>query len=47
MDNELSFKAHMEDLCKKASRKMHGLVRIMPDMDFLRKHTLFDAFFKS
>ena len=46
-DNKLSFKTHMEDLCKRASHKIHALARIMPKMDFPKKRILLNAFFKS
>ena len=29
-DNKLSLNAHVEDLCKKASRKIHALARVTP-----------------
>ena len=47
MNNKLSFKTHVEDLCKKASREIHVLARIMPYMDLPNKRILFNAFLKS
>ena len=47
VDSKLDFKHHVEDLCSKASRKMHALARISPYMDIPKKRMLFNAFFKS
>ena len=37
----------MKELCKRVSRKIHALARIRPYIDFPKKGTLFNAFFKS
>ena len=47
IDYQLSFKEHIDMICKKANNKMHALARISPFMDFNKKRTLFNAFFES
>ena len=47
IDSKLGFKTHVEDLCKRASRKMHVLARITLHMDLPKRHIIFNAFFKS
>ena len=47
-DYKLKFTNHIDEICKKASRKLNALVRIAPYMGMIRKrHTLMNAFFKS
>ena len=47
IDNKLKLNAQVEELCKKASRKMHSLARVTPYMTVSKKRTLLNAFFKS
>ena len=44
VDNELKFKKHMEDLCKKASYKLHALRRIRRYLTVEKARTLTNAF---
>ena len=39
--------AHVEDLCKKASRKIHALARVTPYMTVSKGRILMNAFFRS
>ena len=41
-----SFKTHVEDLCKKASRKIHALATVTLHMNFEKKRILFNNFFQ-
>ena len=45
--NKLRLNAHLEDLCKKASRKIHQLARVNPYMTVSKKRILMNAFFRS
>ena len=38
--------AHVEDICKKMSRKKHALARITPTMTVLKGHIPMNAFFR-
>ena len=46
-DKKLSFKKHIEDLCKKANQKLHALARVSYLLDQAKKETLMNAFIKS
>ena len=45
-DFKLKF-SHIEDICKKATRKFNALSSIVPCMDISRRKVLMDTFFKS
>ena len=47
IDNKLRLSAHVEDLLKKASRKIHALVRVTPNMTVSKILILMNAFFRS
>ena len=47
IDNKLRLNAHAEDLCKKASRKIHALARVTPYMTVSKRRVLMNAFFRS
>ena len=47
IDNKLRLNAHVEDLCKKASRKVHALARVTSYMTVSKRHILMNAFFRS
>ena len=47
IDNKLRLNAHVEDLCKKASRKIHALARVTSYMTVSKRRTLMNAFFRS
>ena len=47
IDSNLTFKGHINSVCKKANQKLHALARISPFMDLNQKRLLFNAFFKS
>ena len=44
-DNKLRLNAHVEDLCKKASREMHALARVTPYMTVSKRRILRSIFF--
>ena len=44
---KLKFTNHIEEICKKASRKLNALDRIAPYMGICKRRTLMNAFFKS
>ena len=46
-DKKLSFKQHIEDLCRKANQKLHALARVSYFMDPAKMETLMNAFIKS
>ena len=46
-DCKLKFSNHIEDICKKSTRKLNALSRIVPYMDISRRKILMNAFFKS
>ena len=46
-DGKLKFSNHIEDICKKATRKLNALSRIVPYMDISRRKILMNAFFRS
>ena len=46
-DWKLKFSNHMEDICKKATRKLNSLSRIVPYMDISTRKILMNAFFRS
>ena len=43
----LKFRNHIEDICKRTTRKLNALSRIIPYMDISRRKILMNAFFKS
>ena len=47
VDNKLRLNAHVEDICKKVSSKIHALASVIPYMTILEKLVLMNAFFKS
>ena len=47
IDNKLRLNTHVENLCKKVSRKIHGLARVTPYMTVSKRRILMNAFFKS
>ena len=49
-DDKLKFTNHIDEICKKASRKLNALARITPYMGIRgirKRRTLMNAFFKS
>ena len=46
IDNKLRLNARVEDLCKKASRKMYAPARFIPYMTVLKRRFLINTFFK-
>ena len=46
-DYKLKFTNHIEEICKKASRKLNALARIAPYMGICKRRTSMNAFFKS
>ena len=46
-DRKLSFTKHVEDLCKKANRKLHALARLSNFTDPVKLKLLMDAFINS
>ena len=46
-DNQLTFKKHITDICRKASRKIYALVRIALYMDLSKRRMVINAFFNS
>ena len=44
---KLTFDDHISELCKKASRNIHALARVIPYMNIAKKRILMNAFFKS
>ena len=47
IDNKLSLNIQVEDVCKRATRKIHALVRIAPNMTVSKILILMNAFFIS
>ena len=47
IDSKLTFKNQIEDICSKASGKLHALSRVTPYMDLQKKRLVLNAFFKS
>ena len=37
-DHKLTFNSHISQLCKKVSKKVHALTRVIPGMDISKKH---------
>ena len=46
-DYKLKFTNHIDEICKKASRKLNTLARIAAYMGIRKRGTLINAFFKS
>ena len=46
-DKKLSFRKHNEDLCKKATQKLHALARLSTYIDLLKLEILINSFIKS
>ena len=47
IDCELNFNSHINEICRKASGKIHALSRISPYMNLQQKKTLMNSFFIS
>ena len=47
IDNRLTFKPHVENLCKKAGQKLHALARIANYMDISKTRSIMNAFILS
>ena len=46
-DYKLKFRNHIDEICKKAPRKLNALARIVPYMSISKRRTLMNAFLKS
>ena len=46
-DKKLSFRKHVEDLCKKANQKLHALARLSAYIDPIKSEILMNSFIKS
>ena len=46
-DKKLSFKKHVEDLCKKANQKLHALARLSNCIDPVKSEILMNSFIRS
>ena len=46
-DYKLKFTSHIEEICKKAPRKLNALARIASYMSIGKRRTLMNVFFKS
>ena len=46
-DNKLIFEKHINDICRKASRKIYALAIIIPYMDLSKRRMVMNAFFNS
>ena len=46
-DTKLTFEKHINDICRKASRKIYALARITPYMDISKRRMVMNAFFNS
>ena len=46
-DKKLSFRKHVEDLCKKANQKLHALARLFIYIDPIKLEILMNSFIKS
>ena len=46
-DKKLSFRKHIEDLCKKAYQKLHALARLFTYIDTIKLEILMNSFVKS
>ena len=44
-NSKLTFKSHIDSICKKPSQKLNGISRITPYMDFNKKRLVVNAFF--
>ena len=44
---KLKLRSHIKDICKKATRKLNALFKIVPFMDISRRKVLMNAFFRS
>ena len=47
VDKKLSFRKHVEDLCKKANQKLHALARLSTYIDSIKLEILMNSFIKS
>ena len=47
IDNKLTFKDHVEGLCKKASKKLHALTRVSRYMNTAKKRVIMKSFITS
>ena len=46
LDSDLNFEKHINNICGKAKAKLSALSRVAPYMNFEKKKTLMNAFFK-
>ena len=47
IDSNLSFQSHVNNLCKKASSRIHELARVAPYMNIKQRRMIVNAFFNS
>ena len=47
IDSNLTFKGHINNICKKASQKLNALARISPYMDIQKRRTIMKSFITS
>ena len=47
LDSKLTFKPHVDSICRKAGLKLNAISRIIPYMDFSKRRLLVNAFFSS
>ena len=47
IDSNLTFKEHINNICKKASQKLNALARISPYMDIQKRRTIMKSFISS
>ena len=46
-DRKLSFRKHVEDVCKKVNQKLHALARLSTYIDPIKSEILMNSFIKS
>ena len=47
LNPKLTFKPHVDSICRKAGLKLNAISRIIPYMDFIKRRLLVNAFFSS
>ena len=47
LDSKLTFKPHVDSICRKAGLKLNAISRIIPYMAFSKRRLLVNAFFSS
>ena len=47
IDNKLTFKSHLKNICKKANQKLNALARITKFASPIQRKTLLNSFIKS